>query len=228
MTLTPQKARGLLADLEKPFNERAERDYQVETPIGTHCGPGREASFYDAAAHITDLLRFYADNADEPAPRTLADLPEEQWPGTRVRDMAGGSEGEALGYNTVNTLQCCVRFDNQPASVCTWPAAELALVDTIDETTVRLPLDEDTTVECGTEENTGPHTLAELNFEDWIGCYIEGPDGQTVKISKVKSDPLSGDYESLLVRRGAISYRMPFTAQDAAQTTILGREDADA
>ncbi|MCK7676405.1 hypothetical protein [Corynebacterium pygosceleis] len=136
MTLTPQQARELLADLEKPDHLRDQRSYSYATPTGYHVGFGGQWSYYEAAQHLPELLRFYADNAPEPPePRTLADLPVEEWPGTRVCDMAGGGEGEVLGDYMGEGLECGIRFDNQPKDIYTWPAEHLTLVDTYGEET---------------------------------------------------------------------------------------------
>ncbi|MBV7292352.1 hypothetical protein [Corynebacterium sp. TAE3-ERU16] len=285
MTLTPQEARELLADLEKPALEREAREYRVKTPAGTSWGNSIHASFYEAAAHLPELLRFYADNAPDEKPRTLADLPEEQrigariedpqgdkgeivgieprpsgrycirfdhapqyiyhpwgpeeltvlpstnaeedpdekpriladlpveqWPGTRVADL-DADEGEALGRLDCSDTECCVRFDRRPTEVYSWSARDLTLVDTTSA--------EDTTVECGTEEITGPSTLADLDVDDWPGCYIEYDDGKSVKITRATNLPNGTHW--IRARRGQITYGIPLTTTEAARTLILGR-----
>ncbi|MCX7445839.1 hypothetical protein OS125_11410 [Corynebacterium sp. P7003] len=128
MTLTPQKARDLLADLEKPDHLRDPRNYSYATPSGYHVGFGGQWRYYEAAQHLPDLLRFYADNADEPEPCTLSDLPVDEWPGTRVMDP-NGDEGEALGNLDDNETDCCIRVERYRHSVYTWPADQLTLVE---------------------------------------------------------------------------------------------------
>ena len=146
--------------------------------------------------------------------RTLADLPVDEWPGTRVRDEVG-DEGEVLGVD-VNG-KASFRADRLPYWIYTRKPADLTIVETHSA--------DDTTVECGTEEITGPRVLADLDVDDWPGCRIMD-DGRQVRILTAARRATCDDYWISAIRNDVtytVTYGFTLTESEAARTRILGR-----